>query len=626
MNTQNIGKKTVLSQRTLRLLKITAALAAILVIITLAIPNLSGFGQIIEGDFNLVDESQSASIDVNESPRPLIDQIIIKYHESGLQNRADAASAHQMSQLSQAAGVTLTYFREMSGDAHVLRLSNRMEKEEVARISALLSDLPEVAYAEPDYIMFPATIPNDPGYQYQWHYFNPATGFYGINMPPVWDTLDNLPSVVVAVLDTGILFNHEDLIGQTVPGYDFVSNVHQANDGDGRDPDASDPGDWVTWEETLGIFAGCPVRDSTWHGTHVGGTIAAASNNNTGVAGVNWTAKILPVRVLGKCGGSSSDIADGMLWSAGLSVPGVPDNPNPAKILNLSLGGQDTCPTTYQNAIDAINATGASIIVAAGNNDTDASLFTPANCNGVITVGATGMAGDKASYSNFGQRIDLSAPGGDFAKDGFPGGVLSTSNEGTKWPEAHAYKYENGTSMAAPHVAGVVSIMYALNPSLTWTEVLQNLQSTVTPFPMNSTCNTSICGSGIMNAHNAIQQIELPDPTDPPDPPDPTTFTKVAPAFGATDQSLTPALSWTSSPDAQEYQYCVDTINNDACDGEWVVVNNDLTVTLDTLHPNTTYYWQVRSVSPSGTTYANDDTWWSFTTEKIKIFMPIITQ
>ena len=217
---------------------------------------------------------------------------------------------------------------------------------------------------------------------------------------------------MVAVIDTGYR-PHADLTGRFVQGYDFIWDPEVANDGDGRDADARDPGDWITSADAASVtFAGCPVENSSWHGTHVAGTIAANTNNGVGVAGVNWQAKILPVRVLGKCGGYTSDIVDGMRWAAGLTVSGVPANANPAKVLNISLGGSGTCSMAEQSAVNDINATGAVIVVAAGNSDADAAAFTPSSCDGVIVVGATDKSGTRAYYSNYGSIVDISAPGG----------------------------------------------------------------------------------------------------------------------------------------------------------------------------------------------------------------------
>jgi serine protease len=249
------------------------------------------------------------------------------------------------------------------------------------------------------------------------------------------------------------------------------------------------------------------VRSSSWHGTHVAGTIGAVTNNSQGVAGVNWQAKLLSVRVLGKCGGYTSDIVEGMRWAAGLPVPGVPNNPNPAKVLNLSLGGNiNSCPDTYQSAINAVNAAGGIVVVAAGNSNSSAAGFTPANCNGVITVGATNRSGVRARYSNYGSVVDISAPGGDSA-----GGVLSTANTGAQGPASDSYEYKQGTSMAAPHVAGVASLMLAINPTLNFTQTETILKLTAKPFGPGHSCNGSTtCGAGIVNAHAALRHLLPP--------------------------------------------------------------------------------------------------------------------
>ena len=429
------------------------------------------------------------------------DRIILKYKSTSTAFMSPM-QAGQMDRLNARTGITLNYTRSMSGNSIVLSLPERLPVDQVQEIVDQLVTLPEVEYAEPDVIMQPTLVPNDPLYSNQWNYFTPSTGNYGINAPAAWDITTGSSSIVVAVIDTGIT-NHAEFVGRTVPGYDFISEVLVANDGDGRDSDPSDPGDWITSaENNSGYFAGCGVRDSSWHGTHTAGTIGAASNNGIGVAGINWNSKILPVRVLGKCGGYVSDIIDGMLWAAGLTVAGVPANANPAKIENLSLGGAGSCGTTLQNAINAITAAGTTIVVSAGNSNTDASGFLPANCSGVITVAATSRNGNRAGYSNYGSTVEISAPGGDSGN-----GIFSTLNTGTQGPVADTYAYYQGTSMAAPHVSGVISLLYSLNPSLTPSQVLQIIQNTATNFPTGSTCNTSICGSGIVNAGAAVASM-----------------------------------------------------------------------------------------------------------------------
>jgi serine protease len=435
-------------------------------------------------------------------PILLTDRIIIKYNPTSTAFIFPDAIA-QMSRLNTSTGISLQYLRPMSGNAHVLSLSERLPLAQVKTIVAILMKLPEVTYAEPDQIFFPALVPNDPLYSNQWDLF----GTNGINAPAAWDITTGSSNIVVADIDTGIT-NHVDLGGRTVPGYDFINDSLVANDGDGRDSNPSDPGDWITQAESnSGYFAGCPVSDSSWHGTHTAGTIGAASNDGIGVAGINWNSKILPVRVLGKCGGYTSDIVDGMRWAAGISVTGVPANGNPAKVLNLSLGGSGSCSSTWQSAVNDVNAAGAAVVVAAGNNNANASNFTPASCNGVIAVAATDINGSRAYYSNFGPKVEISAPGGaqSFAND--PNGILSTLNTGLTSPAADTYIYYQGTSMATPHVTGVVSLMFSLNPLLTPSQVLQILQSSARPFPSGSTCTTALCGSGMLDAAAAVNAI-----------------------------------------------------------------------------------------------------------------------
>jgi serine protease len=461
---------------------------------------LLGILGMIDGNVQAANSSDKNSMIQNPAESLPTDRIIIKYKQSedAFSNPEQPA---QMESLSRAAGVPLQYFREMSGDAHVLQLPERLPLEQVRFLAQQLANLPEVEYAEADQIMTHTLVPNDPQYTNQWHYFES----WGINLPAAWDITTGSSSIVVAVIDTGIT-NHADLSGRTVPGYDFISTVAVANDGNGRDSNPSDPGDWIAANE---CFPGSSAQNSSWHGTHTAGTIGAASNNGLGVTGVNWNSKILPVRVLGKCGGSISDIADAMRWSAGLTVAGVPANSNPARVLNLSLGGGGACSATYQNAINNVTAAGAVVVVSAGNSNADASGFQPANCNGVITTAATNRSGSRSFYSNFGSTVEISAPGGETNVTS-SNGVLSTLNTGTTVPAADSYVYYQGTSMAAPHVSGVVSLMISRNPSLTPSQVLSILQSTAKAFPGGSSCNTSICGSGIVDAGAAVSAAQPP--------------------------------------------------------------------------------------------------------------------
>jgi serine protease len=390
-------------------------------------------------------------------------------------------------------GERLDHVRAMSGGQHVVRLGRKVGRSEAREIARLLRSDARIADAEPDERMQPMLVPNDTLYGQQWHYFESAGG---IDLPAAWDVTTGSPAITVAVIDTGIV-PHVELASRLVQGYDFIGDITESNDGDGRDADARDPGDY-----------GCNGSTSSWHGTHVAGTIGAASNNGAGVAGINWQSKLLPVRVLGRCGGYTSDIVDGMRWASGMAVPGVPANANPARVVNLSLGGSGACSSTFQSAVNDVVARGTVVVVAAGNSNADAAQTQPASCSGVIAVAASNRAGSRASYSNYGAKVAIAAPGGDGSD-----GILSTLNAGTTTPGADSYAWYQGTSMATPHVSGVVSLMLSLTPSLTPAQVLQRLQQTARPFPAGSSCSTSICGAGIVDAAAAVSGLAAPPPS-----------------------------------------------------------------------------------------------------------------
>ena len=385
-------------------------------------------------------------------------------------------------------GVTLSPLRAMANGAQVLQMNRALPHADVESLaSALRAGDPNVDYAEPDRVLHPTLVPNDSYYTQQWA-LNDATG--GLRAPAAWDKSTG-SGVVVAVIDTGVR-PHADLAANLLPGYDFISTTQVSNDGGARDTDAYDPGDAVA----AGFCgSGTAASNSSWHGTHVAGIIAAVGGNSAGVAGVAYGARILPLRALGRCGGYTSDIADAIVWAAGGSVSGVPANANPARVINLSLGGRNACDTTTQNAINAARAKGAVVVVAAGNENADVSTSSPANCTGVIAVAATGKSGGKASYSNTGSGVTIAAPGGDSGA-----GILSTLNAGTGAPGADNYVAYMGTSMATPHVAGVAALMLATNKALTPDQVATLLKSSARAFP--AAC--AKCGSGIVDAQAAV--------------------------------------------------------------------------------------------------------------------------
>ena len=367
-----------------------------------------------------------------------------------------------------------------------LRLDRRVPHAEADRLAeALRRADPRIAEIHADRWATIQTVPNDPRWADQWHYHEQTAG---IRLPKALDKSTGA-GVVVAVLDTGYR-PHADLAANLVPGYDMIIDTAVANDGDGRDADAQDPGD------------GCGGQ-SSWHGTHVAGTIAAVSDNGLGVAGVAPGAKVQPVRVLGCGGGYFSDIVDGITWASGGTVAGVPANPTPARVINMSLSGGGACPASLQSAINGAVARGTVVVVAAGNSNVNVSNAVPANCPNVIAVAAITSAGSRASFSNYGTGIDISAPGQS---------ILSTLNTGTTTPGSASYASYNGTSMAAPHVAGVVALMQAAAASpLTPAAVESTLKSTARPLP--GSCSGG-CGAGIANADGAVTAVQGggPDP------------------------------------------------------------------------------------------------------------------
>ncbi len=369
-----------------------------------------------------------------------------------------------------------------------------------------LSQRSDVEYAEPNYISYIQKAPNDPNYALQWHY-------KAMNLEAAWDITDGTGNpITVSVVDTGKI-DHPDLQGTFVGGYDFITDPDEAGDGDARDADPTDLG-----------------GDSGYHGSHVAGTIAAQSNNGVGVAGVNWGAKVVPVRVLGINGsGTNADILPGVQWAAGIHVDGVPDNPNPAKVINLSLGGKRSCSQAEQDLYDSIKAKGVIVVVAAGNENDDANNHSPASCNNVITVGATGPTNTRAPYSNYGSPIDVMAPGGDtkqtitFNGKTYPAGVLSTLFDQNGAP---VYGFYQGTSMASPHVAGLVSLMLSKDSNLSFDTIMSRLKASSTALSPTA-CNRpsgADCGPGLVDAARALGTTgTTPPPPGPPAPPPPTT-------------------------------------------------------------------------------------------------------
>ncbi|SDQ38443.1 serine protease [Pseudoxanthomonas sp. CF385] len=438
------------------------------------------------------------------------DRFIVKYRD-GSTARASSATLQRslLGAVSRAAlgpangkAVSAAKLRRLGIGAELVQTSRKLDRVEAESLLRQLATDPEVEFVEVDARRYARLVPNDTYYnQYQWHFKDPVGG---INLPAAWDNATGA-GVVVAVLDTGIT-THSDLDANILPGYDFISDTFVSRDGDARDANPRDEGDWnpVAGE----CYTGSPVQDSSWHGTHVAGTVAEVTNNAKGMAGGAFNAKVVPARVLGRCGGYTSDISDAVIWASGGTVAGVPANANPAEVINLSLGGSGACSAVEQNAFNIAIANGSTVVVAAGNDAGNVSGYSPGNCAGVITVGATRITGGIASYSNYGTRIDISAPGGGGGVDGNPGGyVWSTGNSGTTVPTTETYFGMGGTSMSAPHVAAVVALMQSVAETpLTPAQVLATLKSTARPFPVAPPANRPI-GAGIVNAAAAVQAV-----------------------------------------------------------------------------------------------------------------------
>ncbi|MFC0106760.1 S8 family peptidase [Kibdelosporangium aridum] len=416
---------------------------------------------------------------------PLSDtEIIVKFRD-GAAARSDALAA-----------ANLRVVGEVSVGAVLVSPNKALDAKATNALLASLKARGDVEYAEVNGRMYADLTPNDPMYPQQWHYFEATAG---ARVNTAWDTGLTGAGVRVAVIDTGRT-NHTELNSRYIGGYDMITNAAAARDGNGRDANAQDQGDWQAAGE-CGV--GTPARNSSWHGTHVSGTVAAVRNNAVGVSGVAPGAQIVPVRVLGRCGGTFADIIDGITWASGGAVAGVPANPNPARVLNLSLGGSGACPAALQAAINGARNRGSAVVVAAGNSNLDASTATPANCAGVITVAASDRQGNRAVYSNFGATVEITAPGGETAPAA-ANGVLSTLNTGATVPGAQSYAFYQGTSMAAPHVAGVVALMQnkklaAGLPQLTPAQVLAALRARAMP----GSC-VGGCGIGLLDARASV--------------------------------------------------------------------------------------------------------------------------
>jgi serine protease len=486
--------------------------------------------------------------------------------------------------LAQRNGLGIARSRQITPSMHVMFLRKTLYGTDVAAALAKLRADPAVQFAVVDrhrYVQSAPVTPNDPLFQPtvgvasgQWYMLapNPTVVVEGVTTADLsatdavdaWSITTGSSGIVIADVDTGVLFGHPDLLragqgGRLLPGYDFVGEDFNpnspynalgtfliANDGDGWDPDPSDPGDWISTSDinlSNQLFAGDMVSNSSWHGTRVVGILGAITDNNTGIAGMTWGPWILPVRALGKGGGYDSDIISGIQWAAGLSVTNpdgsaVPDNPYPADIINLSLGGDTTsCSSSdgadYENALTTVTGMGVLVVISAGNESGPVDL--PGNCAGVVpgVMAVTGLrnVGTKVGYSSFGAQVSVSAPAGNCvnASGNCLRSIDTTTDLGTTVPQiGSGYTYTNesnpnlGTSFAAPIVSGIAALMRSVNGNLTPAQIAARMEASATAFPPNTgaipvcpalatdgsdqcSCPPSgQCGSGMVNALSAV--------------------------------------------------------------------------------------------------------------------------
>ena len=502
---------------------------------------------------------------------PFTDQMVVTLKTTATRSAVDTIFWRQFGDTAQQNGLSrASYKRAMNGTRVVLKVDRFVSRAEIAQLQTVWKNIPDVVNVEPDVIAQITAVPNDPEYPSQWHYFSPSTPvggttYYGVDAIGAWNQGASGNSAVVAVLDTGIT-PHPDLglsqVGGVVTGakiagqYDFVNNATMGGDGNARDTNARDEGDYYNGSA------------SSWHGTHVAGTIAALTNNGMGVAGIAGDARLLIARVLGRGGGYGSDIADAIKWAAQVPVAGVPLAPVKANVINLSLGGYSpSCPSYYADAITAATSAGTMVVVAAGNSNMAVDQFTPANCAGAVTVAAVGPTGIRSYYSNYGDGVDIAAPGG----DAIVGGDLSSGRIRSTWfngattvgTATPTYGNMQGTSMATPHVVGVAALLYGLMPNASVATIYQFLteSNNLTPFPSDTSdnaCTLTTCGPGIVNASKSVQAISLGlptatitlTPTNSVTPVATVTFTATATKSPTFTASATRTISSTRTPSA----------------------------------------------------------------------------
>ena len=479
-------------------------------------------------------------------------RVIVKFRaDSGLRRALTGRSGKPLLMEPQHAKALATRLNMPLSDGRVLGTHTQLVKGaglSSAQLVRRLSSQPDVEWAVADERRYIRSAPNDPYFAAgqpgvtpavgQWYPRAPdATLVSAINALGAWAISTGSSQVTVAVLDTGVVYGHPDLAGKLYSGYDFVSDSATSNDGNARDADASDPGDFAR----PGECGYSQAVASSWHGTQVAGLVGAATNNGIGIAGTGRDVMVLPVRVLGACGGTDSDIIAAMRWAAGLTsdVGGgsVVVNAHPAKVINLSLGSKGVCSQAYIDLMQELTAAGVTVVVAAGN-EAGLATDTPANCRGALAVAALRHIGTKVAFSSMGPEIAISAPGGNCVNlTGeclYP--IITTSNAGTTGPTTSTYTNGStdvsvGTSFAAPQVSGTIGLMLSLNPALSPAEIRSALQGSARTFPVSGAapgvlqcqapsstaqgecyCSTSTCGAGMLDAAAALARIN-PAPT-----------------------------------------------------------------------------------------------------------------
>ncbi|HEX3397913.1 MAG TPA: S8 family serine peptidase [Steroidobacteraceae bacterium] len=478
-------------------------------------------------------------------------------------------SQSDLASLAQRTGIAMARSRQLAPSMHVVFLRETLYGADVAAVLDKVRADPSVAFADVDERRYPHAQPNDPLFgptaglaTGQWYMLTPtpAGDAAATDAVSAWDVTKGSSGTVIADVDSGIRFDHPDLLragfgGRLLPGYDFVSQDFDrktgaplgtsliANDGDGYDPDPSDPGDWVSTTDMQNpLFPPSQCGDpnnnngpvnSSWHGTRVMGVLGAITDNGVGIAGMTWNPYLLPVRALGKCGGYDSDIIVGIQWAVGMTVMDeqgnpIPDNPYPADIINLSLGGAgSSCPSDYQTLIMQLTGMGVLVVASAGNESGPVDI--PANCPGILAVAGLRNVGTKVGYSSLGPEVGIGAPAGNCVNTSGPclRSIDTTVNEGLTVPGTNSYTDQTnsnlGTSFSAPIVSGIVALMRAANANLTPGQLIVRIKASATPFPQPVTtpatpqcvagssssveciCTTGTCGAGMVNAFSAVK-------------------------------------------------------------------------------------------------------------------------